>query len=122
MGKTDLVWSDRIHGKALIVAPSGHVDGPAASIFADSLADSVDRAAANGLGLLILDLSYVDYISSRGLRALTIAQRRALQIELSFRLARPGARMQELLEISRYDTIFGIYPSIEAAMNDGTAS
>ena len=60
-----------------------------------------------------LDLSGVDYMSSRGLRVLTLARREAETHKIAFTLAKPNERMREILAISRYDKIFKIEDSLD---------
>jgi anti-sigma B factor antagonist/stage II sporulation protein AA (anti-sigma F factor antagonist) len=50
-------------------------------------------------------------MSSRGLRALTIARREAGEA-VAIRLARPNPRMREILAISRYDKLFEVVDEI----------
>lgn len=64
------------------------------------------RIAAETRQTLIVDLSSVDYISSRGLRALTIAKREAGASEVMF--TGVGEHLAEIFAISRYDQIFKI--------------
>ena len=82
-------------------------------LFTERLCD----ASAAG-GRIVLDLSGITYMSSRGLRVLTLAQRRGADAGASIVLARPGQTMREILAISRYDQVFRVTGSIEEALGD----
>ena len=56
----------------------------------------------------IIDLSHVDYMSSRGLRALTMAKQEGMGAGVSVRLASPTDVLREILAISRYDRLFTV--------------
>lgn len=96
---------------ALIAHPQGRIDEESWEEFQAGLSEAIDRAAADGAPL-ILDLAGVDYMSSRGLRVLTIAKRQADGAKVALSLARPNERMREILAISRYDKIFTVADSI----------
>ena len=64
----------------------------------------------------MIDLSGLDYMSSRGLRALTVAKRRATTPGVAISLAAPNEVMREILAISRYDKLFTITDTVEAAL------
>lgn len=98
-------------GSALIAHPSGRIDEETWEGFQADLTAAIDQAAANGAPL-ILNLAGVDYMSSRGLRVLTIAKRQADGAKVALSLARPNDRMREILAISRYDKIFTVTDSI----------
>ena len=66
-----------------------------------------EAAAAAGGAPLVVDLSGLDYMSSRGLRALTMAKREAGDV-VKISLASPNDRMREILAISRYDKLFEV--------------
>jgi anti-anti-sigma factor len=61
----------------------------------------------------MLDLTDLDYMSSRGLRVLTVAKRQAEAANLTITLAAPNDVMREILAISRYDKLFHISDSID---------
>ncbi len=52
---------------------------------------------------------------SRGLRALTLAQREA-DPDTAVILAAPNERMREILQISRYDKMFKVVDSVAEAV------
>lgn len=97
---------------ARIVAPVGRVDESTATAFSERLIGEAGAARTQ----LVLDLSGIAYMSSRGLRALTLAQREATRSGSTIVLARPNETMREILAISRYDMIFKVAETIEDAL------
>ncbi len=104
-------WSARRTETLLIGEPIGRVDETTWEDFLGFLTNAIIDAASAGLSFTI-DLDGVDYMSSRGLRVLTIAKRDAEANNVTLTLARPNARMREILSISRYDKIFKIDDTI----------
>ena len=108
-----LTWQVDERDGARIVAPGGRVDESTATAFTERLI--AEAGSANGK--LVLDLSGIAYMSSRGLRALTLAQREGARTGSTIVLARPNETMREILAISRYDMIFTIAETIEDALS-----
>ena len=94
--------------EALIVAPVGRVDEASWEEFGAHLADGIEKASRNARPVMVIDLSRVDYMSSRGLRALTMAKQEGVAAGISVRLAAPNDVMREILAISRYDRLFAV--------------
>ena len=90
-----------------VLRPSGKIDESNWQAFADVLTAAIDAAVAARRTTLRVDLSDVPYMSSRGLRALTLA-RKAAGDRVEIVLAAANARLREILAISRYDKIFRI--------------
>jgi len=89
----------------LIFTPSGRVDAVTADDFTDQIVAAAREAKA--AGALVVDLSQLAFMASRGLRALTMAQREAGE-GVPVRLAAPNPQMVEILKISRYDKLFEV--------------
>ena len=98
--------------EAVIVSPVGRVDEASWQEFGNHLAEGVERAASETRRNLVIDLSQIEYMSSRGLRALTIARREAGET-VAITLAAPNERMREILAISRYDKLFHISDRVD---------
>jgi anti-anti-sigma factor len=113
MTNHDLAWSEETRSALRIVAPAGRVDESTATGFLDKLTVEIGNASAAGVSRLVIDLVAVDYMSSRGLRGLTLAQRKASEAGLAISLARPNEMMREILAISRYDKIFDVFETID---------
>jgi anti-sigma B factor antagonist len=109
-----MLWSSSVAKDALVGAPQGRVDEGSWETFLAHLVAAVGQAADAGKRLVV-DMAELDYMSSRGLRALTIARREADAKKVDVILARPNARMREILAISRYDKIFKVIDTIDAA-------
>lgn len=105
-------WSARQTSVAVVIRPEGHVDETSWEAFHAALSQCIGTAASAQLAL-VLDLEGVSYMSSRGLRVLTLARRDAEAGNVAFTLARPNERMREILAISRYDKIFAVQPALE---------
>jgi anti-sigma B factor antagonist len=105
-------WHLEHSGGRVVGKPRGRVDETTWEAFSNHLTVAVREAAAGKMPLVV-DLSGLDYMSSRGLRALTIARREAGD-EVSITLAAPNDRMREILAISRYDKLFRIADSVES--------
>ena len=97
----------------LVAAVLGRVDESTWEAFADRMNSAIDQAASEKLSEVMLDLSDLEYMSSRGLRVLTVAKRQAEAANLTITLAAPNDVMREILAISRYDKLFHISDSID---------
>lgn len=104
-------WSQRRTADALIGTPAGRVDETSWEAFQQALQGAIADAAGSGTAMVI-DLEQLDYMSSRGLRVLTLVKREADSAGIGLSLARPNARMREILAISRYDRIFAVTDAI----------
>lgn len=116
MEGSSLSWIVETRDGAVVVRPSGRVDESTANEFTDRLAHEVEEAGASGRPLLALNLGGIDYMSSRGLRALTLAQRKGSDRGVRIALAQPNAIMREILAISRYDMVFPVFDTTEEAV------
>ena len=101
---------------AAVAKPSGRVDESSWETFAACLSDGVAKAAASSAKKLVVDLSGIQYMSSRGLRALTLGKREADAAGVAILLAAPNEIMREILAISRYDKLFIIAETVETAL------
>lgn len=87
----------------LVFTPTGRVDAESVEDFTAALIAAALEAKAAGCALVV-DLANLAFMVSRGLRALTMAQREGAPMKL----AAPNAQMAEILKISRYDKLFEI--------------
>jgi anti-anti-sigma factor len=65
---------------------------------------------------LVLDCSGLAYLSSAGLRVLMIAAKRCRKQSGTMVLAALQPTIQEIFRISRFDTVFEVFPSVRAAL------
>ena len=98
---------------AVIVHVDGRVDESTWEAFGAGLSEAVRQARQAGISLMVIDLSELDYMSSRGLRVLTVAKREGDEAGVAISLASPNEVMGEILAISRYDKLFTITDRIE---------
>jgi anti-sigma B factor antagonist len=105
-------WELKRSATRLVGEPRGRVDETTWEAFSQALTGAVREAAAAGGLPLVVDLSGLDYMSSRGLRALTMAKREAGEV-VQITLAAPNDRMREILAISRYDKLFNVTDTVE---------
>jgi anti-anti-sigma factor len=101
---------------AVVVAVSGRVDESTWVAFGVGLGEAIEQARQADIGKVIIDLAKLDYMSSRGLRVLTVAKRQGDDAGVGVSLAAPNDVMREILAISRYDKLFAITDTVEAAL------
>lgn len=65
----------------------------------------------------IIDLSKVEFIDSAGLGTLISTLRHFLAASGDLRLAGPTLRMQVLLEVTRLERVFSVFPDVASAAN-----
>lgn len=107
-----LDWQDEQRGSAVVLGPMGRIDESTADDFRNHLIHAVEQAPS----MVVVDLDGVAYMSSRGLRALTLAQRAGQGSGTTIVLARPNDTMREILSISRYDMVFRVADTLEDAI------
>ena len=114
MTGSKLDWNTDKRAGATVLAPSGRIDESTADAFKEHLLSAMEAGPA----VAIIDLSGIDYMSSRGLRALTLAQRAGQEAGSTIVLARPNETMREILAISRYDMVFRVADTVEEALGN----
>ena len=100
---------------AVVVNVRGRVDETSWVAFGTGLSEAIKQAAQTGLSTVIIDLVQLEYMSSRGLRVLTVAKREGDEAGISVTLASPNEVMREILAISRYDKLFTITHTVAAS-------
>jgi anti-sigma B factor antagonist len=100
---------------AIIVAVTGRVDESSWVAFGIGLGEAIEKARETGVDCVVIDLAGLEYMSSRGLRVLTVARRDGEEAGVTIALASPNEVMREILSISRYDKLFTISETVEAA-------
>ena len=113
----ELDWMIETGDDVRVVKPVGRIDEGTATAFAERLATEIAAAADAGNTRLAIDLSHIEYMSSRGLRALTLGQRKSGEAGITIVLAGGNDIMREILAISRYDKVFQVYETIEQAVS-----
>ncbi len=97
-----------------IVSIGGQVDSTTAPTLDAHLQEILDA----GRSRLILDLENASYVSSAGLRVMSLLCRAAREAEAGgdLRLACPPEAVVRALKISGFDQVFHIYDSVDEAL------
>ncbi len=102
----------QLHGTRLVIAPAGRLDSLSAPLLEQQLSADVD----GGNHDLVIDLSALDYISSKGLSALLSVGKKVKRHDGRMVLAGLSDHVQQVVLISGFERIFEIYPSVDAAL------
>ena len=94
------------------IGARGRIDLPAARAIEDAIAELCDAGRAR----LVIDLGEAVYMASAGLAALLTGVRRARLLKGDVRLAAMNDRVREVFEMSGFDQVFTIYPSVAEAV------
>ena len=113
--RTHLQIATRHLADVVVAAPAGRIDHQSAGDFEAALMPLVADAAARR-GALVLDFSAVDYISSVGLRALMMAAKTLRAQERTLGVAAPQPLVREIFEISRFNMILDVSPTLRAGL------
>jgi len=102
-----------VQNHIVIIGVEGQID----SYTAPTLEKHLQKILDEGNSRMVLDLEGVSYVSSAGLRAISLICRAARQIEDGgdIRLARPPQVVAQALRTSGFDQVFRIYDSIDEA-------
>jgi anti-anti-sigma factor len=101
-----------IVGGCQVLRASGRIDFESAANFEQS----VNSILQSGGDRLIIELSEVDLLSSAGLRVLLSAAKKASHREAKLALAAPSLVVRQVFEISHFNLLFKIYPSVIEAV------
>ena len=96
-----------------LVSVSGEVDLATAPMLERTLRD----AAEDQGGELIVDLTCCNFLDSRGLTALLAIRKRLGSSDRSLGLVLSNPNVLKVFQITGFDQIFEIYPSLSAAVN-----
>lgn len=97
----------------VVIAVKGRMDAVCATDFDQALEDKI-RA---GESRFILDFSALEYISSAGLQCILAAAKNLEAKEGRIVLAALRGTVNEVFEISGFNTMFAIFESVEDALN-----
>ncbi len=107
-------YSSRRFADVVVAAPAGRIDHANADEFSRALAPELDDC--ENRSALLLDFAGVDYISSVGLRALMVAAKRLRADQRRIAIAALQPIVREILQISRFDLILDVFPSVRDAL------
>jgi anti-anti-sigma factor len=99
----------------VVVAPSGRLDHDNCEAFRAGLQPQLDRAGAASQRI-VLDLSGLEYVSSAGLRCFMLAAKQVRGQGGKIVLAALRPVVAEIFQISRFDMVFELHPSVRAAL------
>lgn len=106
-------FQSRHFGNIAVGIPAGRLDHSAAAGFEQALLPLAEDPQAAGL---IVDFATVEYISSVGLRVLMIAAKRMRERKARIAAAALQPLVAEIFAISRFDSVFEIFPSLREAL------
>ena len=104
-----------------LIQVEGRIDHTTAKDFENLLLPQLDGCTGESKKIL-LDLSQLNFISSAGLRVLMIAAKQCKKQNGKMVLAALQPMIQEIFQISRFDTVFEIFPTVESAMETISAA
>ncbi|OIP00552.1 MAG: hypothetical protein AUJ98_06840 [Bacteroidetes bacterium CG2_30_33_31] len=99
--------------KALVLNIVGRLDTGNYEQASEAINQKIDEGAKS----IIADLSLMDYISSSGLRVFLMALKRLKALGGQIILCSIQPKIQEVFEISGFNTLFIITKNLEAASN-----
>lgn len=101
-----------IHSGAAVIHPTGRIT----MRNAPKLRDDLDALVADGINLVVVDLSEVDSVDSAGLGALIAGLKAARKSGGELRIAAPNAKVLMVLDMVKLSGVFYPYESTAAAM------
>lgn len=102
----------RTYADVVVVAAAGRLDHDNCDAFRAGLQPHLDRASHR----MIVDLSGLDYVSSAGLRCFMLAAKQVRGEGGKIVLAALRPVVAEIFQISRFDMVFELFPSVRAAL------
>jgi len=108
-----VVATEQLDGGVPLVSVSGEVDLATAPALERTLRD----AAEDQTGEVIVDLTCCSFLDSRGLTALLATRKRLGNSDRSLGLVLSNRNVLKIFQITGFDQIFEIYPSVGAALN-----
>ena len=97
---------------ALIVKIIGRMDAVTAPEFEKALGAWIDESEKH----FVVDLSSLEYISSAGLRSILIIAKKLKSLNGKIILAAMGESVNEVFEISGFNSIIPIHDTVQAAI------
>jgi anti-sigma B factor antagonist len=108
-----VVATEQLDGGVPLVSVSGEVD----LATAPALERTLLEAAEDRTGEVIVDLTCCSFLDSRGLTALLATRGRLAHSNRSLGLVMSNPNVLKIFQITGFDQIFDIYPSLTAAVN-----
>jgi anti-sigma B factor antagonist len=108
-----VVATEQLDSGTPVVSVSGEVD----LATAPALERTLRGAAEDQMGEVIVDLTCCSFLDSRGLTALLATRERLGHSDRSLGLVLSNPHILKIFQITGFDQIFEIYPSLGAAVN-----
>ena len=99
----------------ILVQVTGRIDHTTARAFEDTLLPLLDGCSREGKKAL-LDLGGVPYMSSAGLRVLTLAAKQCRKHNGEIAVAALQPLLQEVFRIGRLETVFKVFETVRGAL------
>ena len=110
----------RSYADTVVLRPAGRLDHDSSEAFRASMQPVLERSARDGR-CLVLDLSGLEYVSSAGLRCFILAAKQAAAQGGKVSVAALRPLVAEIFQISRFNLLFEIYPSLREALGAASA-
>ena len=108
-----VVATEQLEGGVPVVSVIGEVDLATAPVLERTLRDAAEAQT----GEVIVDLTCCSFLDSRGLTALLATRGRLTHSNRSLGLVLSNPNVLKIFQITGFDQIFEIYPSLGAAVN-----
>jgi len=100
-------------GTALVMRPTGRLDGTTAAAFERALLAGLDPPPQR----LLLDLAELEYVSSAGLRAILVAAKRGKSVGCPLAVCRARDHIREVFEVSGFASVLGLHATLQQALD-----
>jgi anti-anti-sigma factor len=110
-----MILTPHAYADALVVAPAGRLDHDTCEAFRAGLQPHLETAL-RAKQCVVLDLSALEYVSSAGLRCFMLAAKQAGTQGGKIVLAALRPVVAEIFQISRFDMVFEVFPSVREAL------
>jgi anti-sigma B factor antagonist len=111
----------RTYADTIVVTPAGRLDHDNCDAFRAGLQPHLAQAVASRQRV-VLDLSGLTYVSSAGLRCFMLAAKETRAAGGRIVLAALRPVVAEIFQISRFDMVFEVFPSVREALSALSAS
>jgi anti-sigma B factor antagonist len=106
--------SPRQFADATVLSPGARIDHASSEAFRESLLAELARGA--GAGLVVLDMSRVQYVASTGLRAVLVGAKQVKAQGGTLLLAGLQPLVKEVFDITRFTSMFPVFPTVGEAL------
>lgn len=107
--------TSRRFANAAVLHVKGRLDQDNCEAFRQELMKSVEGCARDG-GVVVLDLSELEYVSSAGLRCFLLASRQAKTQHGRICVAQMQPLVAEIFAIGHFNLLFQTFPTIREAL------